>query len=109
MAARFVYITARDRDEALALGRLLVEERLAACANILPQMTSLYWWNGELTEDREAVLIAKTTDERIEALIERVRERHSYECPCIVSWPIDRGNKAYLEWLVGQTQQNGSG
>ena len=99
-----VYITAGSRDEALAIGKALVEERLAACANILGGMTSIYWWEGALREDAEAVLIVKTRAELVDRLIERVKALHSYDCPCVVAWPIEAGNPAYLDWLAEETE-----
>ncbi len=100
---RFIYITTDGPDEARAIGRALVEARLAACVNILDPMASLYWWEGEVREGRETVLIAKTTAELVAALTEKVRALHSYDCPCIVALPIEGGNSAFLEWIGAQT------
>lgn len=104
MELRFVYMTAATRDDAKRIGRALVEERLAACANVIDGMESVYWWQGKLTEDREAVLIAKTRAELVPALTERVRALHSYSVPCVVALPIGEGNPAYLDWLRDETQ-----
>lgn len=104
MAAFFVYITASDGAEAVRIGRALVEERLAACANVLNNMTSIYRWRGEICEDSEAVLIAKTTDDKVAALTERVKGLHSYDCPCVVALPVTGGNGAFLDWIEEQTQ-----
>jgi periplasmic divalent cation tolerance protein len=103
MDFRLVYMTASSRDEARKIGRALVEERLAACANVIDGMDSTYWWQGKLTEDREAVLIAKTRAELLPALTERVKALHSYTVPCVVALPILAGNPAYLEWLGAET------
>ncbi|MCG8555657.1 MAG: divalent-cation tolerance protein CutA [Proteobacteria bacterium] len=100
---RLVYVTAPNRDTALALGRSLVQQRLAACANVLEPMTSIYWWHGQLEEDTEAVLIAKTPAERVAALIEHLEAAHPYECPCIVALPIMQGFAPYLRWLEAET------
>jgi periplasmic divalent cation tolerance protein len=99
----FVYITAADRAEALAVGRILVEERLAACINVLEPMTSLYWWEGRVQEGHEAVLIAKTRPELVERLTRRVKELHSYTCPCVVAWEAAPGNEEYCDWIRGET------
>ena len=99
MTANFVYITASDKAEALKIGRTLVEERLAACVNVIDNMTSVYWWEGTLEESAEVVLIAKTKQELVESVIRRVKELHTYSCPCIVSWPISAGNPEYLRWI----------
>lgn len=103
MTACFVYMTAADKDEALRIGRVLVEERLVACVNQLDGMTSLYWWKGKVEEGCEVVLIAKTQPALLEKIIDRVRSLHSYECPCVISWPIEQGNPEYLKWIADET------
>jgi periplasmic divalent cation tolerance protein len=104
VTANFVYITASDKAEALKIGRTIVEERLAACANVIDNMTSVYWWEGAIENSAEVVLIAKTKHELVESLISRVKELHCYSCPCIVSWPINSGNPDYLRWLQEKTK-----
>jgi Uncharacterized protein involved in tolerance to divalent cations len=99
----FAYITASSREEALRIGRALVEERLAACANVLDGMTSIYRWQGAIEEASETVLIAKTRAELFDRLATRVRALHSYDVPCVVELKIGRGNPAYLEWLRNET------
>ncbi|CCQ73809.1 divalent-cation tolerance protein CutA [Magnetospira sp. QH-2] len=103
MPQLLIYITASSPDEALAIGETLVGERLAACVNILPGMISMYWWQGEVQQDEECVLIAKTRDTQVESLIARVKELHSYDCPCVVALPIEKGNPAFLQWIDEQT------
>lgn len=98
-----IYVTAGSRDEALALGRALVEARLAACANVLAGMTSVYWWEGKVEQGDEAVLVAKTRTDLVEAVTAKIRELHSYTCPCVVALPIAGGNPAFLEWIAGET------
>lgn len=98
-----VYVTASDRDEAVRIGRALVEDRLAACANVIDGARSLYRWEGEVRDDSEAVLILKSRAELMDALASRIREMHSYDVPCIVSWPILDGNAEYLSWLAAET------
>jgi len=98
-----VYVTAPSRAEALKLGRILVEERLAACANVLEGMTAIYHWDGKLQEDDEAVLILKTTADRVEGLTARLRDLHSYDLPCVVAWKIETGHAPYLDWVRGET------
>jgi len=96
------YITTKDREQALTIGRTLVEERLAACVNVIDGMASIYHWDGEICTDNEAVLIAKTSSGKFPALTERVKQLHSYTCPCVVSIPITGGNSGYLDWLSGE-------
>jgi periplasmic divalent cation tolerance protein len=103
MAAYLVYITAENGAEATRIGRVLVEERLAACANIIAGMTSIYRWQGDICEDAETVLIVKTTDARLARLTERVKALHSYDCPCVAALPIADGNREFLEWIAAQT------
>lgn len=99
-----VYVTAPNRDEALNLARNMVSERLAACANLLGDITSVYWWDGTLNEDQEVALILKTRADLVEALTARLRELHSYTCPCVVALPIAAGNPAFLDWIVAETR-----
>lgn len=98
------YITTANRDEATAIGNALVSEKLAACVNIVDGMTSIYRWKGEICTDNETVLLAKTTEENFTRLSNRVKELHSYECPCIVSIPITNGRAEYLNWLAEQVR-----
>ena len=103
MTAYFVYVTAADAEEATRIGRAVVEERLAACANVFAEMRSIYRWQGEVAEDAEAVLILKSRDQVLEALIARVTALHSYDCPCVVAWPLHAGNPPFLHWIAEQT------
>jgi periplasmic divalent cation tolerance protein len=103
VAAAFCYVTAGSREEALAIGRTVVEERLAACANVLDGMTSIYWWQGALQQAGEAVLILKTRTELLERLTARITELHSYDCPCVIALPIAAGNPSYLDWIARET------
>jgi len=96
---RFVYITCASPEEANAIGKSLVEERLAACANIIPGMTSWYRWNDKIENGEETILILKSSAELADEVIRRVKELHSYEVPCIVFLPILEGNPDYLEWM----------
>lgn len=98
-----VYITAPNHETAVQLARSIVEERLAACANIINGVTSVYWWDQQLQQDDEVVLIAKTRSEYFEPLKQRVLQLHPYDCPAIVAWPIDQGHADYLQWIVTET------
>ncbi|MFQ6017412.1 MAG: divalent-cation tolerance protein CutA [Kiloniellaceae bacterium] len=105
MTCSLIYITAGDRAEATALGRALVEARLAACANVLPGITPIYWWGGAVQEGAEVALIAKTRDSLVGRVIDFVKERHSYDCPCVVALPIAKGNPAFLDWIAEETAE----
>ena len=95
----FIYITCGDTEEARRLASALVEERLAACANIISGMRSVYRWKGAVEQAAETILILKTTEDRAGPLTDRVKELHSYECPCIVMLPITGGNPDFLRWI----------
>ncbi len=103
MAATMIYVTCSDEAEAGRIGRAVVEERLAACANIIPGMRSLYWWDGAVQEAGEVVLIAKTRAERVAALTARVKALHSYDVPCVVALPLTGGNADYFAWIEAET------
>ena len=104
MQINFVYMTAGSKDEARNIGKELVSFKLAACVNILDNMNSFYMWDGELQDDNEVVMIAKTTQDRVPDLIQKVKALHSYDCPCIVSLPLIDGNQAFLDWIVEQVR-----
>ena len=97
-ALRLAYITCTDLPQARNIGRALVEERLAACVNLLPGMQSCYRWEGTLEEVEEVVLIAKTVAGSTEALVARVRELHTSRIPCVLVLPVLGGNADYLAW-----------
>ena len=99
-----IYFTAANRDEVLRIGRILVEYRLAACVNVLGEITSIYRWDGTVHEGTEVAAIAKTSSERVSEVIERIKALNAYSCPCVVSWPIAQGNPDYLEWLDEETR-----
>ncbi len=99
-----VFVTAGSEEEAAKIGQTLVEERLAACANLVPGIRSIYRWKGKICDEREFLIIIKTRTSKFEALQKRVRELHSYEVPEIVSFPISRGLPQYLAWVLEETE-----
>ena len=104
MSALFVYVNASSPDEADRLVEAVVGARLAACANIVDGMRSVYWWEGRLERARETVVIFKTTRERYAALEAAVKAAHSYAVPCVVALPIEAGSAAYLGWIEAETR-----
>lgn len=102
--ARFVYITAGNVDEALGIGKALVEARLAACANVFEGMRSVFRWVNQVQTEQEAVLVLKTRVDLINAVTNKVKELHSYDCPCVVAFPITGGNQEFLDWIDTETQ-----
>jgi periplasmic divalent cation tolerance protein len=99
MSTISVYAIFADADEAERIGRMMVEERLAACINILGPVRSIYRWKGALETADEVAAIFKTTDERAGLLITRVAALHSYDVPCITAWPIAKILGAYADWI----------
>ncbi len=100
---RLVYLTVSSRQEGLNLARLAVGERLAACANLLGQISSVYWWDGQLTEGDEHAVILKTHADLVDRLLDRLRQAHSYDCPAMVVLPVTGGNPPFLDWVVAET------
>ncbi|CAM2005250.1 divalent-cation tolerance protein CutA [Acanthopleuribacter pedis] len=100
----WVYMTHGQVDEAKAMVRQLLEERLIACANINDGMTAMYWWDGAVQEDSECFIIAKTRRDLFEQLTDRVNALHPYEVPCVIALPIQGGHEPYLSWLEKETR-----
>ena len=105
MNINFIYMTAGSKDEAKKIGKELVASRLAACVNILDNINSIYRWDGEIHNDTEVVMIAKTTENRVPELVEKVKSMHSYDCPCIVSLPVLGGHQPYLDWIAEEAKE----
>lgn len=104
----FVYITTGTFEEARRIGRVLLEERLAACVNITDGMRSIYRWDDAIEEGRETVMIVKTRAALFDALADRVKALHSYTTPCIVELPLGRIDSGYLGWLTKETAPEGA-
>ena len=96
----FAYIVCKNKSEAKKIGKILLQDKLAACVNIFDTMNSMYWWKGKIEEANECVLIAKTTKKFFQKLSKKVKSVHSYDVPCILQMPITDGNKEYLNWLL---------
>ena len=94
-----VYAVFASAEEAERIGRAVIEERLAACINIVAPVRSLYRWKGKIETADEVAAILKTHHWRSDALIARIAELHSYEMPCVVSWPIDKIVGVYADWV----------
>ena len=101
----WIYVTTGSPEEAGAIARVLVRERLVACANIVPGMRAIFWWQDDVQEEDETILIAKTRGDLVDRVRERVVDLHSYECPCVVALPIVAGNPPFLDWIRDQTAQ----
>lgn len=91
--------TAGSEKEALKMARILVEERLAACANVIPGMRSFFYWKGRLCREKEALILVKTVNKQGEKIINKIEEVHSYEVPEIIFFRVNKGEKNYLKWV----------
>ena len=98
-----VFITAPNEEEASKISRTIVEERLAACVNIIRSVRSIYRWQGRVEDESEVLMIVKTKRTLFVRLQERVKELHSYEIPEIIGLPVIEGSKDYLDWLGQET------
>ncbi|TMG68825.1 MAG: divalent-cation tolerance protein CutA [Chloroflexi bacterium] len=105
--AVLIMVTTGGRDDAERLGEALVVERLAACCSIVPMVHSIYYWEGQLKREHEALLLIKTLESRAAAVQEFVRTHHDYDVPEILQIPIEGGSSAYLNWLEGQVAKAG--
>lgn len=100
-----IYVTAPSEAEGARIARVLVDERLAACVNIIKDIRSIYRWEGKIEDDKEVLLIVKTRRELFENLSKRVKELHSYSVPEIIALPIVEGSNDYIRWLSDVTEQ----
>lgn len=100
-SARIVLTTAANPEEANRLGQTLVEERLAACATLIPAAQSIYSWKGKIETSSETMLMLKTSREHIAVLEERLHQLHSYETPEFLVLEVEAGSHAYLAWMFG--------
>jgi len=101
--ASLIYVTAGSADEAERIAASLVEARLVACANVLPAIRSVYWWDGAVQRDEEVALLLKTRTELVPRVVRAVQAAHSYDCPCVVALPIEAGSPAFLRWIQDET------
>jgi periplasmic divalent cation tolerance protein len=101
MSVISIYAVFADADEAERIGRAMVEEGLAACVNILGPVRSVYRWKGAVETADEVAAIFKTTDAQADSLITRIAGLHSYDVPCVVTWPIDKILSPYADWVEG--------
>ena len=102
--ALVVLVTTPSPERAAEIARALVEERLAACGNVVPGLRSIYRWEGKVQDDAEALLVLKTTRARFEALRDRVLALHPYEVPEVIALPVEAGSAPYLAWIAAETR-----
>lgn len=94
-----IILTTTPAQDAPGLARTLLEEKLIACCNMVPGLTSMYWWKGEITTDAETLLILKTRSELVERVMARIQGLHPYEVPEILVLPVEQGFEGYLDWV----------
>ena len=99
-----VFVTVASEEEGKRIGSILVENQLAACVNMVPQIFSIFRWQGNIENEKEILLLIKTTENRVDALIDKVKEIHSYDVPEILAIPVFTGNKDYIDWVVEETK-----
>ena len=102
VAALVVFSTFPDADTAARVARTLVDERLAACVNLIPMVRSIYRWEGKICDEAETLAVIKTTAERYAALAAKIAELHPYQVPEIIALPLADGHPPYLAWLAEQ-------
>ena len=105
VGALLMISTAGSEKEARKVARILVEERLAACANIIPGVRSFFYWKGRLCQEKEALILVKTMNNQVKKIVDKIRKIHSYEVPEIVFFRVDRGEEHYLKWLGKMVKQ----
>ena len=99
-----IYITTGSVNEAKKIGRVLIEEKLAACSNIISPIRSIYRWQGKICDDKEALMVLKTRKKHFEQIVKRVETLHSYDVPEIIAIPIIEGSSKYMSWLNEETK-----
>ena len=99
-----VYITTSGLIESKKIAKMLLEEKLAACINIIPTVESIYLWKGKIEEDSESIMVVKTRSELVENVIKKVEEVHSYEIPCVLEITVNKGSKTYLKWMKSELE-----
>ena len=97
-----VYITTSGVLESKKIARKLLEEKLAACINIIPTIESIYLWKGTIEEDSESIIFVKTKSELVGKLIKRVEKLHSYEIPCMLEISVNNGSDNYIKWMESE-------
>ncbi len=99
-----VYMTFPDQQTATRIGQAILEQRLVACVNILPQVQSMYWWEDKIQHETEVAVLAKTAQNLFEPLRACVLSLHPYEVPCIVALALVHGHEPFLSWIDEQTR-----
>ena len=107
MGTLVVLVTASNQEEALLIGRRVVEKKLAACVTVVPNVISVFEWEGKVCEEREWLLVMKSNADAYEALEAEVKTLHSYDVPEILALPVEKGSSEYLAWVKAMTHVPG--
>lgn len=99
-----VFVTASSREEARKIGSNLVDLKLVACVNIIPSVQSIFRWKGEICNEEETLMILKTMKDKLDIIIEKIKQLHSYDVPEIIALPIIAGSQEYLDWINQETR-----
>lgn len=105
MKISMFYITVGSKEEAERLAKAIIEKRLAACVNLLPAIQSFFFWENEAQSEEETLLLGKTSTSLVEDLVAFVKEEHSYDLPCIVTWPVGDGYPPFLQWVNREVEE----
>ncbi|MEK9716828.1 MAG: divalent-cation tolerance protein CutA [Pelagibacteraceae bacterium] len=100
---KLLYVTCKNSSEAKKIGSILVKSKLAACTNILANINSIFNWKNKISNCKETILLGKTVKKNIFKIIKIVKKNHSYDCPCIIFFDINAGNKKFLDWINKNT------
>ena len=106
MTAILIYVTCEDEKEALKIANSLVSSGAVACANVIPQTMAVFKWEGFTQEKSEAILILKSQKDRLEEVMERIKQIHSYDLPCILTMQIEGGDTKFLEWILSNSTRS---
>ncbi len=107
MSAFIIYVSCRDREEAERIAGRLLDLRLIACANIMPPHLAVYSWRGKQERADETAMLLKTQSGYFDRIRDEILRLHSYDCPAIAGWPIEKGHEPYLQWISAETKSAG--
>lgn len=102
---KIIYTTVANEEDGLAMAKVLVEENLAACGNVLPKMKAVYRWKGTLRQEEEVAVLFKTTAAKAETAMARICELHSYDIPAVEIWPVDGAPEAFAKWIAKECEK----
>ncbi len=100
-----VLVTASGLEEGNKITSIVLDKRLAACVNIVPKISSLFWWQGKIDAADEVLLIIKTRASRVRDIVDAVKRVHSYSVPEVIAFPVMAGNEDYLDWIAGEVEE----